>query len=191
MNLITAIAYHPQRKLCTAYNEIMSRMKDDDWVCFIDHDAMFTTYNWWIQIFEIINAHSDGGLFVPMTNRIGVRVQVPWAVKSKQVLKEYGGSVYTIDGNSHNIRFHREVGDQLYQNKTFIVKDITNKISNGVVMVTSKVWWNKVGGFNEGRTDLGGCDTDYHRAINKAGGRVYLMEGVYVYHWYREPLTLE
>ena len=186
--LVTAIAYHPEKKLAVAYNQIMERMYPDDWVCFLDHDAMFTTYGWYNQIQEIIEGHPNGGLFAAMTNRIGVRIQVPDAERSKQVLEEYGGPVFTIPTNPHDIPFHRKFGSDLAKKRYAAVTDITNRMSNGVVMVTSKKMWEKVGGFNEEREGLGGCDTDYHRDVKKKGGKVYLMQGVYVYHWYREIL---
>jgi GT2 family glycosyltransferase len=89
------------------------------------------------------------------------------------------------------MKFHREMGHRMATCHRRDVQDITDRISNGVVMVTSKFVWEAVGGFNEGREGLGGVDTDYHRAVKRIGRKVYLMRGVYVYHWYREVLTLE
>lgn len=191
MTLITAIAYSHEKRLASAYNAIMDRMNEDDWVCFLDHDALFTTYDWYVQISEIIDKYPDAGLFVAMTNRIGLPIQVPFATLSKQRLKEYGGPVYTVDGNSHDMIFHRQLGHTILKNHRTDVLDITGRISNGVVQVTSKAAWKEAGRFNEQRCGLGGVDTDYHRAMKRIGKKVYLMRGVYVYHWYREALTLE
>jgi GT2 family glycosyltransferase len=189
MTLITAVAFHPDKKIACAYNEIMCLANEDDWVCFIDHDAVWTTYDWYTQIQSIISKYPDGGLFVAMTNRIGLPIQVPFPTLSKQRLKEYGGPVYTVSGNSHDMRFHRKMGHTMADKHKIDVLDLTDKISNGVVQVTSKRVWKEAGGFNESRDALGGVDTDYHRAVKRIGKKIYLMRGIYVYHWYRETST--
>jgi len=52
----------------------MAMISDDDWACFLDHDAMFTTLDWYKQIEEIIEELSLGdrpvGLLTTFTNRI-------------------------------------------------------------------------------------------------------------------------
>jgi len=172
--------------LCRAYNQVMERLRSDDWACFIDHDAMWTTYDWYPQIEEYIVKYPDAGLFVAMSSRNGIPAQVPGAVHSKQKLRRYGRNVYTIPGNSHDMRFHRTLGEDIQTEFRTDVIDYTDEITTGVVMVTSKETWELAGGFNESRPNLGGCDSDYHYAMAKIGKRVYIMKGVYVYHWYRE-----
>lgn len=176
--LITATAYHPERKLAKAYNGIMERLHEDDWICFIDHDAVWTTYTWYVQILDYIKKYPEAGLFVARTNRIGQPTQVPNAVRGKPG--------YSIPGNSHDMRDHRDFGRAQQTTYYLDVIDRTSRVTSGVVIVTSKQTWKKAGGFNEKREDLGGCDTDYHRRMRPIGKKVYIMKGVYVYHWYRE-----
>ena len=54
--IVTMIPYCPRsegKNLGFAYNELMTRLRDEDWACFIDHDACFTTYDWYAQLEEI------------------------------------------------------------------------------------------------------------------------------------------
>ncbi len=53
---------------------------------------------------------------------------------------------------------------------------------SGVVILLSKQTWIQLGGFASGFL---GVDNAIHQAARDHGHRVYLMEGVYVYHWYR------
>ena len=57
MALITAIAFDVDRNLGRAYNEIMSTLRPEDWACFLDHDAVFTSRRWYSQLLEAIAAN--------------------------------------------------------------------------------------------------------------------------------------
>ena len=53
----TYIPYAPiddELNLGKSYNNFMSMVNDDDWVLFLDHDASFTTKEWYKQINKII-----------------------------------------------------------------------------------------------------------------------------------------
>ena len=53
----TYIPYAPKTQklnLGWAYNNFMSLVEEDDWVLFLDHDATFTTRDWYPQIEETI-----------------------------------------------------------------------------------------------------------------------------------------
>ena len=92
--IYTSIAYAPKEQsenLGWAYRKFMSMVDDEnDWVCFLDHDAMFTTHTWFSQLEDIINKHNDYGLFTCMTNRVGNGYQIPKG----------------IDRFNHNITYH-------------------------------------------------------------------------------------
>ncbi len=164
----------------------MEKLGPSDWACFIDHDAMWTTYDWYPQILEYIEKYPDAGLFVAMSSRNGIPAQVPGAERSKQRLKRFGRVVWTVPDNLHDMRFHRLLGEDLQREFRTEAVDYTDQITTGVVMVTSKETWEMAGGFNEDRPNLGGCDSDYHYKMKDIGKKVYIMKGVYVYHWYRE-----
>ena len=54
------------------------------------------------------------------------------------------------------------------------------------MFVTSKKAWYEVGGFRE--NGLIGVDTNYVGKLKAKGYKIYLLKGLYVYHWYRGVL---
>jgi len=59
--------------------------------------------------------------------------------------------------------------------------DITDtKGFGGVMFAVSKATWSEVGGFADG---LGCVDHSLHFKLQKAGRRVWLIEGCHVFHW--------
>lgn len=99
--IITAIAHDVGADLGRAYNEVMRRARDDDWVCFVDHDAVFTTRTWYQQLCEAVEEHPEAGLFGVMTNRVGNPEQ--------EILLDVarGGR------DNHDMRYHRKIGAAL------------------------------------------------------------------------------
>ena len=172
--IIAASPYAPSKQLGTAYNQFMARLWPDDWGCLIDHDAMFTTTIWHAQMVEAIKTKPDAGLFVPRTNRIGCG----W-------MKLPG-----VSPKNHDMLYHRKIGwDLSEKHGGDVLTDVTiweeqpsKKPLSGVLMLISKDVWNLVGGFKPGFLTV---DNDMHSRIRKAGLKVYLMESVYIYHYYR------
>jgi len=165
----TYIPYAPRDKklnLGWAYNNFMSMVNEDDWVLFLDHDASFTTRDWYTQIEEIINDNSEYGAFSCLTNRIGQRVQL----------------LNGVNVNNHDMFYHRKIGSTLQErDKTKVIEFPNNELS-GVIILLSKKTWNKIGGFKEGFL---GVDNTFHRDCINNNIKVGLMLGFYVYHWYR------
>lgn len=164
--LIASIAFDTERNLGRAYNRMMQRLEADDWCVFLDHDAIWTTRFWYSQLLAAIAANPDGGLFTACTNRIGRKEQIAPGCPQ-----------------GHDMREHFAFGDRLYHQCGSSVRDMTggNPIS-GVVMCLSKSTWEKMGGFSEG---FFGVDNNAHWAMKRIGKKVYLLPGLYVYHWYR------
>lgn len=150
------------------YNNFMKLLKDDDWACFLDHDACFLTRDWYNQLEEIIKLHPDIGLFFTYTNRVNQTQQIP----------------NHIDRESHDIRYHRKIAAKIATDKRHDVRLIPKSTGwmSGVVILISKQTWKKTNGFESG---FYGVDNNIHAACNKNNIPVGLMEGVYVYHWYR------
>lgn len=165
----TYIAYCPReygQNLGLAYNSFMEYLRDDDWVVFLDHDAMFTTRDWYHQICEIIKANPDAGLLGVCTNRIG------------QVKQLVSG----IDPNDHDLAHHRQIGKDLQAKFRHVVEECHVPLS-GLVMCTSKATWKAAGGFRDGFL---GVDNYYQRdVLTRAHKKTFIMRGVYLYHWYR------
>ena len=166
----TYIPYCPKEKdqnLGWAYNNFMEVVDEDDWVCFLDHDAMFTTKYWYHQLNDIINKHPQVGVFSCMTNRIGNYPQ-----------KQQG-----IDNNNHDIKYHRSIGKEIHDTHyDKIITDHQNHLISGVIILINKKTWKSIGGFCDGFL---GVDNDIHKKCIKHNIPVGIMKGVYTYHWYR------
>lgn len=155
------------------YNQYMQLLpNDDDWACFLDHDAMFTTHNWYEQLETIIQKYPEYGLFTAKTNRIGHSIQ----------------KVRGIDIHNHDMKYSRQMGLELQEKYYDKVTEMPRVIS-GVLMLTKKSVWKATKGFKDGFL---GIDSHYDGQVRKlAGYKVGLMEGFFVYHWYRERLSVE
>jgi GT2 family glycosyltransferase len=140
---------------------------DEDWACFLDHDAMFTTTDWFSQLEDIIAENPEYGLLSAITNRTGNTEQ----------------KVANIDYDNHDIRYHRSIGAMAQEQNRTTVTDVSKTRSiSGVVMLVKKAVWRKAGGFASGFLAV---DNDFHQRVVNVGGKVGIMKGVYVYHWYR------
>jgi len=167
----TYIPYAPKEhegNLGWAYNNFMEMVGEDDWVCFLDHDATFTTTYWYHQLESIIKEHPTIGAFTAMTNRIGQKEQV----------------IEYVDKNNHDIDYHRKIGKSIQNKFRSEVKilDDYNTLLSGVIILINKQTWRKSGGFKHGFLSV---DNDFHMRCLDNGIKVGLMLGVYVYHWYR------
>lgn len=164
--LITAIAYDLERNLGRAYNETMGRLLPGDWCCFLDHDAIWTTRDWYRQISEAIAANPDAGLITGVTNRIGTKWQIAPGCPA-----------------GHDMQSHFAFGAHLRDQHGSAVRDVSRPSPiSGVIMALSRETWQDMGRFKDG---FFGVDNRAHRDIVGTGRRVYLMPGLYVQHWYR------
>lgn len=171
--IYTFIPYSPEKKLYEEYNRYMNLLpNDDDFACLLDHDIMFTTYDWYNQMTEITKNHSKCGCFVATTNRVGGERQI--------------ADVKVDD----DIRYNRNAGERIKQEHGTEVEDFSiNKPHDlcGFLMLLKKETWKKIGGFEawDKGNGLLGIDSKLHRKLIAANESVYIMKGVYLYHWYR------
>lgn len=161
MNLIhTSIPFRADANLGRAYNDFMLLLPADAWAIFLDHDAMPTTGKWHAQFSEAIAFKPDAGAFVAMTNRIAS----PW--------QRCGDPV------SNDIAWHRQFGAERAKVRTLL--DISDtKGFGGVMFAVSKAAWHECGGFADG---FYCCDHSLFFRLQKIGRKVYLHEGIYVFH---------
>ena len=147
----------------------MTMIPDGDWACFLDHDAMFTTLDWYKQLEEIIEEISlcdrPVGLLTTCTNRIGNLEQV----------------IAGIESQNHDIYYHRKIGRQRQLDHGRSLRECDFLIS-GIVILISKEVWKKTNGFIDGFL---GVDNNIDQQIRALGYKSYIMDGVYCYHWYR------
>lgn len=163
--LVTFIPYADDRNLGAAYNECMEMLPEDGWAVLLDHDVMFTTREWHRQIADAI-ATVPEGCFSGVTNRIKCPFQQVEGVSMK----------------NHDIRYHREVGKRLLSNLN--LHDVTDEVRtpSGFLICLSKRAWLEIGKFPNGLHYL---DRTIWEALRAVGRRLYIIEGLYVYHWHR------
>ena len=167
MRLFTFIAYDTEGNLGKAYNEFVDLLDDDDWFVLLDHDAMFVQRDWYKKIKRIIEENTEYSLFTCPMNRCGSPYQL----------------VQGIDRDNHDIRYHREIGKELSKTNINEVLDITrSSLLSGVVIITQKKMWDKIGGAMDGFL---GVDNDIHAKFRDHGMKVGLIRSLYVYHFYR------
>jgi GT2 family glycosyltransferase len=161
MNLVTHVPYRADANLGRAYNDFMGYLGAHDWAAFLDHDAMPTTGLWHRQIAEAIAFKPGAGAFVAMTNRIASK----WQRAGPEL--------------SNDVAVHRVYGAERAKVRSML--DITDtKGFGGVLFAVSKAAWQDCGGFADG---LGCVDHSLHFRLRARGRRIYLIEGLYVYHW--------
>jgi len=171
--IYTHIAYDLDKNLGAAYNRFMNLLGDDDWACFLDHDAMFTTEDWYHQLTELIKKYPDG-IFYGIANRTGHKLQLD--------IEHYDPKY------EHDILFHRKVGRTIQEQNRIAVSRMDAddpQLLSGFMILVSKKTWNIVQGVTSGFL---GIDNDLHKKCNEAGIPVYIARGVYLYHWYREKI---
>ncbi len=159
------------KDLGLAYNEFMSRLRRDDWACFLDHDASFTTRDWYEQLEKAVALKPHAGFFTCKTNRCWCNWQRDPSCPS-----------------SDNIVEHREWGRVLGRIETCSIQEIerskveeTGQWFSGVLILVSRKTWDRV----PFRSGLCGVDNQFHWEIYQAGLKVYLLADLYVYHFYR------
>lgn len=147
-------------------NDYFKLLGDDDWGAYLTYDQMFLTPHWLQQLYTAIENNPEVGMFTCYTNRIGSAFQKIGA-----------------DENNHSVRYHREFAEKIRKDKGDAVKILPPEppISGHFVLLKKSIW-QEVGGFSNGFLSV---DNDMHRKVVRKGYKVGLIEGLYVYHWYR------
>lgn len=164
MQIFAMTPFAEDRNLGGAYNEAMSLLPEGAWAAFLDHDACFTTREWYRQIREAVT-FQPRAMFTAVTNRIAA----DWQRAPES------------DPNNHDIAYHRKIGATRLWRRTLL--DVTTtKGLGGVLMVVSKAAWQEIGGFVPGMFCV---DHNMHFAHARVGRPVFVIDGLYLYHWRR------
>lgn len=157
--------YALDKNLGAAYNDAMEMIpSDEDYGAIQDADTMFLTPDFGTQIYEIVKKHPEAGMFTCLTNRVGNLAQC------------YNGR---ISGKS-DIAYHRRLAYNLknkYGNNVIAL----GKPISGLLMIMQKKVWKKYHYPN----GLLGVDNKISAKLLRNGMPIYLMKGVYMFHYYR------
>jgi len=165
-SLLMTVPFSIEGRIGKTYNDIM-RNCTNDWVGFADHDIFFANPYWYIMFTLAIDKLLNPGFISCKTNKIGCPLQK-------------AGSKKTDD-----IKYHRERAEELHKEYWNDFEDVTNSqhVPSGLVFVTPRKAWEKVGGFRE--NGIIGVDNHYVNKLKVAGYKIYILSGLYVYHYYR------
>jgi len=148
-----------------ACNAFVSLLPDGAWACLMDHDAMFTTPDWYRLLQRAASAYPDA-LLGAVTNRCAM----PWQRAQES------------PADDHDVARHRLIG-QARRDHFRTLLDVTDTMGiAGVVLCFSKETWQAAGGFADGLLCV---DHAFLYAVRDTGRKAYLMENLYVYHWRR------
>jgi GT2 family glycosyltransferase len=163
-----SIPWNSEKNIGKSYNEMMSLVGSDDWVCFLDGDAVHTTPFFGVRIEEVVKKNGDYSLFTCYTNRIGCPYQI----------------APNVDQKNNDQQYHRNFGEKMWNNFGAEVIDVTKQSPmSGVLLLVKKSSWESVGGFKEEK--MLSVDNDIHIKFTNNGFKSGLMKGIYVQHWYR------
>lgn len=151
------------RNFGRACNETLAEMAPGTWAVILDHDAMFTTPYWHAQIVEAIACRPDAGAFAVVTNRIASNWQ-----------RDAEGAALGDD-----VMLHRVLGERRRRSRRSLLDITCTKGFGGVVTVVNRDAWAETAGYADGMFCI---DHSLHFRLADAGRRVYLIEGLYVYH---------
>lgn len=159
--------YSLDKDLGKAYNKEMDKLNDDDWMVFTDGDTAWLRPDYGLQISEILKQNTEAGMFTCLTNRIGNPDQL--------YLRQLS--------NASCILKHKRIADKVFNEKKYQIKEIFGNIS-GHCMIIKKSTWQQAGKFPEGVGILS-VDNIFGKRIQDLGKKIFLMEGVYLFHFYR------
>jgi GT2 family glycosyltransferase len=166
-----SIPWSNEKSIGKYYNDFMNILPEEtDFACFVDGDTIFTTPNYGLIIEKVVNENPEIGCFTCYTNRIGCRWQIAPGV----------------DSDSNDMEYHRDFGKNLQIIFSTDCVDVTNEeLMSGVMILIKKSLWRKIGKFKEDK--MLGIDNDLHIKIKNINEKIFLMKGMYLYHWYRWP----
>jgi GT2 family glycosyltransferase len=160
------IPFSIEKNLGKAYNEAMQLIPDDDWMCFLDYDAMLLTPDAPAILHEYATRYPDAALLTCYTNRIHQT--------SQQLLF---GQINENDSMRWHLQQAIKQKEQLYQ-----VSPIHRNVSGFLMLISKKSWLRFP--FSETGECLG-VDTEYWKRLREAGQKMYRMDGLYCWHTYR------
>lgn len=166
-----SIPYNSDKNIGEYYNSFASIVPANDYICFVDADTTFTTYDYGTLIEKIVKQYPNVDAFTCCTNRVACKWQIAEGVNPL----------------TDDIVYHRNFGKYRQDKYGTLCVDVTNKddkhLFSGLFLLIKKSAWDKIGGAaTEGMLKV---DNDIHKKLKKAGLLFYQMKGLYLYHWYR------
>jgi hypothetical protein len=203
------IPWAEDKDIANAYNQFMEIVpSDNDFACFIDGDAMFADEFFGSMLYKVVGEHPDKNFFCSYVSRCAYDGSGVWAIPTDEECESIKVPRNIIT-ESNDMAIHRSVGKLLWEkNRTSLTKvnqdflDARKTSSgdpsyfSGTCFLIRKSLWKKIKKFKpfwRSGSDLAtrffGVDNRLHKDVLESGESLYLMRGVYSYHWYRNVQT--
>lgn len=175
-NIYFISPYGFQLKIGDRLNKEISEMPEDAWICLTDQDCCFLVDKAGDLINDVINRYPDTDLFSCYTNRLGL---------SYQRLPE-------VNMDEFDLQKLHKIADDRVKKYYSICSDIDQPVA-GFFMLFSKKTWEKYPFQSEiidKDKELDGkrgiyFDWDFSYRVLKGGGKIRLIEGLFMLHCYR------
>jgi hypothetical protein len=162
------IPFDTTKNIGKSYNEAFRGLDDNDFVCFVDGDTIFLDSHFGVKIEKILEDNPDINAATCMTNRVGCK----WQVYDR------------VNWFNENMLDHNRLTNECWERHGYKVTDSTNEqLMSGVMILLRKSTWEKIGKFKE--DGMLGIDNDIHQKLIDNNEKLWLMNGIYLYHKYR------
>lgn len=164
--------YSFNKRMFEAWDSYMFLVKNtDDWVCMMDGDIAFLHSDFGHHIEKYISKYPDTGLFTCYSSRS----RTPWMMPAKNFF------------SSPSIVDHKILANHLYETCHLSVTPINDRVT-GHLMVMKKMTWLKIRDAVHQKTaglKILSVDSVISREILSSNLKIRLMQGIYVFHYYR------
>ena len=165
--------YSFQKKLFEAYDNYMRLIPNEkDWICLMDGDAAFLLSDFGHQIQEYIDQFPDTGLFTCYGSRC-----------------PYGHQVKSgINQASDSIRYIFENTTKMRRDDHLKVIEINKRIAGHLMVIQKKTWtrYREEISQHAANAYIQAVDTAISDILNQHHEKILLMEGLQVFHYYRQ-----
>jgi hypothetical protein len=165
----------PHFYLPKAYNEALAMVPDDWWVCVIDPDILLPPQDYWFRLLtEAINKEPGAGMFSAMTNRL---------------MREKSGYQMVADNYEWNmdLQMHLWLGYEMATKIGCQLDDVTDieietkyRPTSGFFQAFRGDTWRMISPIEPPCRTV---DWEIHRRIRRLGMRIYVIRGLYIFHY--------
>jgi hypothetical protein len=167
--IIYSTPFSSEKLVGKEYNRICEKASKGEWICLRDADTMFLRSDFGSIIENTIRENPNIDLFGCYTNRIGLNYQL------------YNG----IMSENPDITYHKKIADKAFQEHRYSCT-IINKPIAGLFLLFKKELWDEIkfcdGMFNNSNELF---DWDFSKKVLESGKTIGLINGLYLFHYYR------
>ena len=151
----------------------------EDWVCLLDGDTMFLYSDFGHKLQEYVNCYPQTGLFTCIANRCHYQCQTLNKTSFQQ----------------RDIVCQKNIADRVFSDNGYTVKEVNHRIAGHLMMIKVSTWM-KIRAevetmVKKQEKKILGVDTKISNAILKAGMKIRIMQGFYLFHFLRLDKSID